>query len=575
MIDTNDPDLMRRILLLVRTPSSFLESTAERLVLEDGGIRRELTQRLNLDNSTRATTRHVVPLMSAVVSSSVGGLEVRVNGVVHPVVAGSAALKVEAALCCLALSLEMADARWFADYQDEMAEVLNWLRKTRVAALATAATAKGSPVALPGDLKANRLEHLAQETRTETDPNTGVESTTKTAKAILAGVLLKRPPNSQAVQFILYYSRVETSFVELDTPAGFVTVQHSYTTEHISRRKRLISRLRNGLNLRPFVFRIETPFAINSAAYQLEVVGPTDHFVRFEAWVAEARKASESRAMDIDNQGHPFGPSTTTRDTSSRPRLKVADDGAVDSFNLQPGQGRTRPGHIAFFRAAGPSSTSPGNDRDDRSRSTLYQAFVVFNERPPGTLSRATLFTFLCILTLAVGAYTFKVLVLNPGISAETAIILFSLPATVALLARPRGIGSKAIDPPLIALIGLFVVALMSYLGGIAFLLSDAAAERACASPPPCATVGNLVTKDSSPFNQVDLPFRFPWDPGEAVAIGEFELTGQLALNIILIISGVVWLSLLVRSLFSIHDYSLSQSNALPRELPTSLMSPN
>lgn len=227
-----------------------------------------------------------------------------------------------------------------------------------------------------------------------------------------------------------------------------------------------LSRIRPLLGFKPFVFRIECPAAHQALDYQLEVVGPQDHYVRYSAFVtaiAQAKSGPIESFVDVEGRTQTVEPSKQHEERSTRnQKYDLRPLASAEGVYVSPPS--TSDSSAAVLDASG------GTDFD----SVPLSALVVFNERSPGTLSRAGLLGTLCAAALFVAWASYDWILQQAGIAAETVVLLLGLPGTLAFWVRPSRSRTSTVDPPTSARFAVFMAGSLSFVGAILLFRADA-----------------------------------------------------------------------------------------------------
>jgi hypothetical protein len=515
-------------LALLADSRTYLSSIHEVVSLEDGGPRRQLQIDYSVPLFTgaqdAAAAEFLFPVLAPTSAAHFWSLEADEHGTRLPVITGSAAEAIESILLAtLVSSLDGTLAVNDADLQGAR-EVIRSARRARRSVLEREPDAR---VADNGTFESFKL--TGEDLDAQDD-----DLSTRYRRAFA---------NDPATRSTLEFLAV-SELVFAHVPKGRAAGRHLTITsvvEHFDRKRHASSRVRTLLGMRPFVFRCEVPALLLTDNYWFELIGPADHYIRYEGWVVESVatiQAIAGQQTEADGQRtyqvRPTGPPVSIGQL-----VEVGRDGSGDFTSP-----RTKATPVASLRWS--------EQRTDRP----VQSLVVFNERAPGSLSIAALYCLVCLVALVAGAAGFKQLVRAPGISAETAILLFSLPGTVALWTIPRRRSLRIVDPPLLATASVFLIGFASYLCGIAFLLADIASFRMCP---------NIVTCRVNPDPPVHV-FHF------GVGLGSWHLTGQVILDALVLFSFLIYVWLLLRAGYSVSNFRRAVNHEKPRALPNLLL---
>lgn len=359
---------------------------------------------------------------------------------------------------------------------------------------------------------------------------------------MLAAQLTGLGPSAMAVLSLLGSAYLRMAAIPYDGAHRQVSVIVSGQVSSRWRKRGLINVLRSGFGLRPFVYRCEAPGLDATPRYRCRIVGPDDHFVRYEGWVSETTR---TRKKVVDDYWEEDG----RRVTKTTPTL-IQESSVSELKHVSVGG--TRPGSIADLSGA-----------DSARVETPVHALAVFNERPPGSLAQALLFTLVAACLIGLAVLLFHPLVGSAGINAEMALVLFTIPVTAALLARPdRKIKGRR-DHPMVTHVALISAAVASFVSGSIFLAADSRAESIC----PSLAVDCELAVDEPNFGWVDPPLV-------KIGVGSDRhlVAGWRA--ILLAVAGsllAVVLYLSLRWAYSVRNFSRAQHGRQPSPLPDRL----
>jgi hypothetical protein len=361
--------------------------------------------------------------------------------------------------------------------------------------------------------------------------------------------------SSNIFQMLKFFSICEIQFIHesfegqrlrtltIETRVERVALTHGFRTK-----------VRTFFGFRPFVLRCETPGVMYARSYSFQLEAPDSHFVRFQGWVlediyelqSETRVTSLSYGSESNHDVLPHG----------RPR-KV---GQLVSLNPRP---REEDGDEPFSKPS--TSVSPVaylRWSDETEGLAPPWAFVVFNEKPPGTILRAALYSTLCLVLLLAGALVFRELLTVRSVNVEAAILLFTLPGSLALWLRPGHPQIQLIDPPLISVVALAAVGFTSFFAGIAFLISNAATTSACSWPLRCTNSGGVLRRDGSKQNWWEPHLHFL-----GVNINAVGILYALSAFVVCVVILLMW-----RAMTGVKNFSRAQGRQEPKPLPKQLL---
>ena len=357
-----------------------------------------------------------------------------------------------------------------------------------------------------------------------------------------------------------FLSRHDIIFTVTPVPTDqYVIVQVRSEVDYFTRsRGGVASRVRNFLGFKPYVLRLEVPAIRLANTYDLEIVGPTDHYVRYEGFVAEgAGEHPQPVVKTADGlkvePGDLLPVAASGPNGGDRPELLLLPLLPKDGTNASAVTGRTRASGTASLHA---SETS------ERFRD-IAQALILFNERPPGSLGSALMFGGVVWFALLICAISYSTIVSQTSVSSATALIVLTIPGTIAIWLRPKSGRGTAVDPPLTASLSLLLVGFTSFATGLSIFLSNIAKTR-FDDLPSHHSVGTAYG------NANDIPLCiWGWRPS---IDGIFLRGSDVA------IAGVIFVSctlvfLVVRNAVSRVDFRSARNDKPPRALPSKLVS--
>lgn len=329
------------------------------------------------------------------------------------------------------------------------------------------------------------------------------------------------------------------------------------------------SRIRSVLGFRPFAFRLEVPSIKLTRDYSLGLFGPPDHYVRYASFVTQVQTTETvetTRRVESVAEGVPpsnaSSPGTSPSQNQVQTKLKAGKSKLVPV--ALPAES---PGTNISDPETSQSSTAVMEASNCRDVQETVYALVVFNERTPGSLGQAAVFTLVCVFALLASWVAYAPIVRQTGIDAESVVLLLGVPGTLAIWARPAMQSEYLVDPPLLSRGALSAVGLLCFVAAFTIFLADAAFER-CAGPPCGFPVDPFISIYSwELFFTVD-PFRF----GPITGVGTFGLQPRTIVLASVIISAFLALMLLVRLLASLRRYGSAVRRETPPSLPKTLV---